>query len=162
MEQRCPLVNVWLAWLGLPVLALVVGLRAGWIAGGVVLAASVGFQALSIRWFPRMSRLLGYGSVADVAAGSVTLTMPAAVTRVTFYTANVCPFCPIVRRRLVALQQQLGFAIEEIDVTFRPDLIRAKGLKSVPVIEANGQILVGNATSQQLATLLTHQPAPRA
>jgi glutaredoxin len=161
VEQRCPLVNVWLTWIGLPLLAVVVGWRAGWIAGVVLLAVAIPFQALAVRWFPKFAGLLGYGSMADVAAGDVTPPMPAA-TRVTFYTASVCPFCPIVRRRLVALQQQLGFAIEEIDVTFRPDLVRAKGLKSVPVVEANGQVLVGNATSQQLVAFLTQQPAPRA
>jgi glutaredoxin len=161
VEQRCPLVNVWLAWVGIPLLALVVFFRGGWIAGGAVLAAGVAFQALYVYWFPKVSSVLGYGSVADVAAGDVTPPMPAA-TRVTFYTASACPFCPIVRRRLVALQHQLGFATKEIDVTFRPDLIRAKGLKSVPVVEVNGQVLVGNATSQQLVAFLTRQPAPRA
>ena len=160
MEQRCPLVNVWLAWIGLPLLAVVVGWRVGWIAGVVALTVAVASQPLYISWFPKISRLLGYGSVADVAAGDVPLKIPVP-TRVTLYTANVCPFCPIIRRRLVALQQRLGFAIDEIDVTFRPDLIRAKGLRSVPVVEANGQVLVGNATSQQLVAFLAQQPALR-
>jgi len=34
------------------------------------------------------------------------------------------------------------------------DVIRAKGLRSVPVVEANGRLLVGNATSAQLADFL--------
>lgn len=67
MEQRCLLVNVWLAWVGLPLLALVLGLRAGWIVGVVALVVGAVFQVLYIRWFPRLSRLLGYGSVEDVA-----------------------------------------------------------------------------------------------
>lgn len=29
MEQRCYLIMVWLTWLGLPLLAVLVGLRAG-------------------------------------------------------------------------------------------------------------------------------------
>ncbi len=159
MEQRCPLATVWLAWLGLPLLALVVAIRTNWLSGLVVLAAGVVFQVLYVRSFPRWSRLLGYGSVEDVPATTLVAT-PASRTRVTLYTASVCPFCPIVRRRLVALQKQLGFDIDEVDVTVRPDIIRAKGLKSVPVIEANGQLLVGNATSQQLATLLAAPPQP--
>jgi glutaredoxin len=153
VEQRCPLVNVWLAWVGLPLLALVVGIRAGWIVGVVVLAAGVVFQMLYVLSFPRVSRLLGYGSVDDVPATSAA-SPATSVKRVTFYTASACPFCPIVRRRLVALQENSGFELEEVDVTFRPDLVRAKGLKGVPVVEANGQLLVGNATSQQLAAFL--------
>jgi hypothetical protein len=34
------------------------------------------------------------------------------------------------------------------------DVIRAKGLRSVPAVEANGRLLVGNATSAQLADFL--------
>ena len=154
MEQRCPLVNVWLAWIGLPLLALLIGIRTGWLAGVFVLAAGAGFQALYVRSFPRWSRMLGYGSVEDVPAAAVAAPMPGTPMRVTFYAANVCPFCPIMRRRLAALQPQLGFEVDEVDVTFRPDIIRAKGLKSVPVIEAHGRLLVGNATSQQLAAFL--------
>jgi hypothetical protein len=41
-------------------------------------------------------------------------------------------------------------------VTFRPDIVRAKGLSSVPVLEANGQVLAGNATSAQIAAFLDH------
>ena len=101
---------------------------------------------------------MGYGSVGDVPATTPAVLPLGARTRVIFYTANLCPSCPIVRRRLVALQQQLGFEIDEVDVTFRPTIIRAKGLKSVPVIEANGQLLVGNATSQQIAAFVAGAP----
>jgi glutaredoxin len=153
MEQRCHLAAVWLTWLGLPLLAIVVGVRIGWAAGAAVLAVGVIGQVLYVRWFPHMSRWVGYGSVADVAAHPVA--MPAGrLPRVTLYTANVCPFCPIVKRRLADLQPQLGFEVEEVDVTFRPDVIRARKLRSVPVVEVNGRLLVGNATSAQLADFL--------
>lgn len=153
MEQRCYLWAVWLTWLGLPLLAVVAGLRIGWLAGGFVLLVGVVGQMLYIRWFPSLSRWVGYGSVADVPATSASaLARPS--LRVVLYTANVCPFCPIVKRRLTDLQQRMGFELEELDVTFRPEIIRAKGLRSVPVVEANGRLLVGNATSEQLATLL--------
>jgi hypothetical protein len=59
-----------------------------------------------------------------------------------------------VRRRLAELRQHRHFEVEEIDVTFRPDLIRAKGLRAVPVLEASGRFLIGNATSEQLAEFL--------
>ena len=153
MEQRCYLGAVWLTWLGLPLLAIVVGVRVGWAAAGAVLVVGVIGQVLYIRWFPHISRWMGYGSVADVPAGPAP--GPAGqLPRVTLYTANVCPFCPILKRRLTELQRHSPFEVEEVDVTFRPDVIRAKGLRSVPVVEANGRLLVGNATSAQLADFL--------
>lgn len=154
MDQRCHLSMVWLTWIGLPLLAAVVGFRSGAITGVVVLAAGIVGQLLYVRWFPHISRSMGYGSVTDVPSGAA----PASGTfpDVTLYTANVCPFCPIIRRRLAELQQQHRFEVREIDVTFRPAIVRAKGLRSVPVLEANGQLLVGNATSAQIAAFLAN------
>jgi glutaredoxin len=152
MQQRCHLAAVWLTWIGLPVLALVAGLRLGVVAGLAILVVGIAGQMLYLRWFPHMSRWMGYGSVADAPADPAP--MPASLPRVTLYTANVCPFCPIIKRRLAELQRQFQFEVEEVDVTFRPDLIRAKGLRSVPVLEANQQVLVGNATSAQIAQFL--------
>jgi glutaredoxin len=161
MKQQCYLAMVWLTWLGLPLLAVVVGLRIGLATGlpigllsalFVLLVGIVG-QVYYIRLFPRVSAWAGYGSVADTAADPAL--MPPQLPRVTLYTANVCPFCPIVKRRLTDLQQQRPFELEEIDVTFRPEIIRSKGLRSVPVLEANGQLLVGNATSKQIADFLS-------
>ena len=154
MEQRCHLSMVWLTWIGLPLLATVVGFRLGVLAGLAVLVMGVVWQVLYVRWFPRLSRSMGYGAVTDTPAPAVPTggTLPG----VTLYTANVCPFCPIIRRRLAELQKRTEFEVREIDVTFRPDIVRAKGLRSVPVVEANGQLLVGNATSAQIATFLEH------
>jgi glutaredoxin len=152
MEQRCRISMVWLTWLGLPLLAVLVGYRTGMVVGLVVLAVGVVGQVLYVRWFPNISRLMGYGSVADTPTAAVPTSGP--LPGVTLYTANVCPFCPIIRRRLADLQRQSSFEVREIDVTFRPEIVRAKGLRSVPVLEANGQILVGNATSAQIAAFL--------
>lgn len=152
MEQRCHLAMVWLTWLGLPLVAALVGLRTGAVAGLVVLGVGVVAQMLYIRWFPNMSQSIGYGSVADTPAAPVPAT--GRLPDVTLYTASVCPFCPIVRRRLTELQRQSGFDVREIDVTFRPEIVRAKGLRSVPVLEASGQFLVGNATSAQISEFL--------
>lgn len=153
MKQECPLVNVWLTWLGLPALALAMGLLQAWWAGIFVLLIGVLAQILYVKIFPRISHLLGYGSVENVQA-SVPPEV-GTVARVVLYTANVCPFCPIVKRRLVELQRNLGFEFEEKDVTFRQDLIREKGLRSVPVVETDGRHWVGNATTAQLVEFLT-------
>lgn len=152
MDQRCHLAAVWLTWLGLPLLAIVVALRAGLGVALAVLATGILAQVLYIRWFAYVSRWLGYGSVADVPAAPASTAVQ--LPRVTLYTANVCPFCPILKRRLADLQQQHPFEVEEVDVTFRPEIIRAKGLRSVPVLEANGRLLVGNATSAQISEFL--------
>jgi glutaredoxin len=152
MEQRCHLTAVWLTWLGLPLVSLLVGLRAGLVGGLAVLAVGIAAQVLYLRWFPHISRWVGYGSVADTPAAPIS---PAThLPQVILYTANVCPFCPIIRRRLEGLQRQTSFEVKEVDVTFRPEIIRAKGLRSVPVLEANGCVLVGNATSAQIAAFL--------
>jgi glutaredoxin len=160
MEQRCHLAMVWMTWLLLPLLAVLVGLRTGVrtglagvgvLVGLAVLAIGIVAQVLYIRWFPHISRPIGYGSVADTPAALPTSgTLPA----VTLYTASLCPFCPIIRRRLAELQRQHGFEVREIDVTFRPEIVRAKGLRSVPVLEASGRLLVGNATSAQIVKFL--------
>ncbi|MCX6539758.1 MAG: glutaredoxin family protein [Acidobacteria bacterium] len=152
MEQRCYLSAIWLTWLGLPLLAVVVGLRVGLVTAVAVLVVGIVAQVLYLRWFPQMSRWMGYGSVADTPPDPAR--MPTELPRVTFYTANVCPFCPIIKRRLAELQRQWPFEVEEVDVTFRPEIIRAKGLRSVPVLEANHRLLVGNATSAQIAEFL--------
>jgi len=153
MKQQCYLVNVWFTWLGLPGLAVMMGLYVGWWAGVFVLVVGMFAQVLYIRIFPSISRWLGYGSVEDVAA--VAPQKVKGITKVTLYTANVCPFCPIVKQRLGQLQREMGFVVEEVDVTFRPELIRARGFRSVPVIETEGRSWVGNATSAQLVAFLT-------
>jgi hypothetical protein len=59
-----------------------------------------------------------------------------------------------VRQRLDDLQRDHRFEVDEVDVTFRPEVIRAKGIRSVPVLESEGRLLVGNATSAQIAAFL--------
>ncbi len=152
MEQRCNLLMVWLTWIGVPALAVLIGSRAGIAAGLVILVIGVVAQWLYVRSFPRISRSLGYGSVADSPAAA--LPTGGRLPDVTLYTASVCPFCPIVRRRLAELQREASFKLTEIDVTFRPEIVRARGLRSVPVLETNGQFLVGNATSARIAEFL--------
>lgn len=152
MKQQCYLVNVWLTWLGIPLMALMMGLFVGWWAGVFVLAVGILAQPLYIRIFPSVSRWLGYGSVEDEAA--VVPQKSTGIAKVTLYTANVCPFCPIVKQRLAALQHEMGFSVEEVDVTFRPELVKSKGFRSVPVIETGGRYWVGNATTAQLVAFL--------
>ena len=114
-----------------------------------------------LRWalfhyFPLLSRFLGYGRVDD----QLPAHFQRARVAVRFYSFFSCPFCPIVWQRLQALQQQMGFTLEKIDVTLQPRLLISKGILSVPVVEVGDRRLVGNATSEQLAALIgLAQPA---
>jgi len=153
MKQECKLGMIWLTWLGLPMLALIMAIKQGWVAAVFILIVGVFGQIIYIKVFPKISRWLGYGSVEDVAVNTTQkLKVPA---KVILYTANVCPFCPIVKQRLIELQKNLEFQLEEIDITFKPNLIKEKGFRSVPVIEKDGKYLIGNATSAQLNAFLT-------
>jgi len=153
MKQECNLGMVWLTWLGLPVLAIVMGILQGWWASAFILIVGVFAQIFYIKLFTRLSKLLGYGSVNDVAVESTQKLKTLSI--VTLYTANVCPFCPIVKQRLIELQRDLEFKLKEIDITFKPSLIKEKGFRSVPVIELDGDYWVGNATSAQLLSFIT-------
>ncbi|MCZ7568273.1 MAG: hypothetical protein M5U01_06775 [Ardenticatenaceae bacterium] len=48
----------------------------------------------------------------------------------------------------------MGFDVEEVDLTLKPDLLVAKGIRAVPVVAAGEQRLVGHATSEQRAALI--------
>ena len=71
--------------------------------------------------------------------------------KVVLYTALGCPFCPLIEQRLEDLRKQMGFTLEKIDVTLRPDLLTAKGIRSVPVVEAGARLLFGLVTTKELA-----------
>ncbi len=45
--------------------------------------------------------------------------------------------------------------LEEVDITFWPEIVKAKGFRSVPVVEADGRYWVGNATTAQLVEFVT-------
>jgi glutaredoxin len=153
MKQECKLVMIWFTWLGLPALAIIMGIMQGWLAAVFILIIGVFAQVIYIKVFPKISGWLGYGSVEDVAADSAQKIKVS--SKVMLYTANVCPFCPIVKQRLIELQRNLEFQLEEVDITFKPNLIKEKGFRSVPVIEKDGKYLIGNATSAQLIAFLT-------
>ena len=153
MKQQCNIRFVWLTWISLPVIALYIGFSQGWLLACIVVVVGVVAQIVYLRIFPNISKIMGYGSVVDETAKTFSsIQLP---IKVILYTANVCPFCPIIKQRLVKLKRDLGFDLVEVDVTFRPDIVRSKVLRSVPVVEVNKQLLIGNSTSAQLAKFLT-------
>jgi len=150
VKQQCYMAMIYLNWIVL--------------AGGLaffVIKGRYGFALLwlaliplamwaYVRVFPSISQLMGYGRIEDRPAHSVE-RVPA---KVTLYTALGCPFCPVVKRRLMALREKMEFSLEEIDVTLKPGVLMAKGIRAVPVAEAGGRCLAGNATSEELADLI--------
>ncbi|MGA9642052.1 MAG: thioredoxin family protein [Terriglobales bacterium] len=108
-------------------------------------------KLVEMRFFSYFSRFFGYGRIEnDVPAANVA---PTSVS-VTYYSALGCPFCPIVLRRLLALQKQMGFVLQSINVSLNPQMMASRGIRSVPVVEVGEQRLVGNVTSEQLARLI--------
>ena len=151
MKQQCYLAMIYLNWIVL--------------AGGLGFFIFKGFYVLALAWlallplamwayirvFPSLSQFMGYGRVDDQPAQRLG-RVP---TKVTLYTALGCPFCPVVKRRLMALREQMEFSLEEVDVTLKPGVLIAKGIRAVPVVEAGDRRLAGNATSEQLAELIS-------
>jgi glutaredoxin len=129
---------VFLVWHGLWPLAL------GWLVGTPLI------QWLYIRKFPSLSPLMGYGRITD-EPGKAPRNAP---VKVTLYTALGCPFCPLIERRLEDLRNQMGFTLEKTDVTLRPGLLAAKGIRSVPVVEAGDRLLIGLVTTKDLAAAI--------
>jgi glutaredoxin len=150
MKQQCNIAFIYGSWF-----ILLCGLVFYLIQGNVLQAVLwVFFIALFlwlyVRYFPSVSRFMGYGSVADQQATNV---QPSHV-KVIFYTGLGCPFCPLVKRRLHELQSRMGFELSEIDITLKPDVLIAKGIRALPVVEVAEARWVGNATSEQLATFI--------
>ncbi len=149
LKQQCPLAFVVLAWVMYISGAVVLMVTRQWIIAGTWIVLAPVTMWAYVKWFPAISPLMGYGNVEDVPAVPVRST-----ATVTLYTALGCPFCPIVTRRLHELQSHMGFALHEVDVTARPDILTRKGVWSVPVIEVGDRRIVGHATSEQLGAFI--------
>ncbi len=147
LPQRCPIVLLYLTWV-LYVAGLIVFLvEAQYVTAlAWTLLVPAGVWAY-VRFFPVISQYVGYGRVDDARAGEVGR----GAASVTMYTSLGCPFCPIVERRLEALKSEMGFELRHVDLTVRPDLAKAKGIRSVPVVEVGDRRVVGHVTTRELA-----------
>lgn len=148
MKQQCHISMIYFSWLVYLGGLIAAVWYSAWIFGAVWLIAAPLFQWLYIRKFPGWSAAMGYGPITDRSAGE---GMPPAGSAVRLYTALGCPFCPLIEERLKRLQKTMGFRLEEIDVTLRPDLLASKGIRSVPVVEVNGRFLTGLVSTHDLA-----------
>ena len=82
-----------------------------------------------------MIRRLDGRSEAEVQAPPVPEQASASVT---FYVARDCHLCERARGELRALAAELGFAVDEIDITGVPELER-RYREWIPVIEVEGE-----------------------
>lgn len=149
-NQQCTVTSLYRIWVGYALGLIVFVIVGNWIGLLIWVAVVPLAKWAQIAFYPRLSPLFGYGSVADEKAPALR---PAPVV-VTFYHALGCPFCPIVLERLKSLQNGLGFTLNSVDVTLRPQFLASRGIRSVPVAEVGSRLLVGNATSRQLAELV--------
>ena len=62
------------------------------------------------------------------------------MTTLKLYVGRDCHLCEIARSELGRLQQELGFAVEEVDITGLPDL-EERYRELLPVLELDGQRL---------------------
>lgn len=156
MKQQCHISFVYGSWLVL-VCGMIFYLLRGNYLQVVLWAFFIPlFLWLYVRYFPSISRYMGYGSVEDRPAMQVTH----AAANVILYTGLGCPFCPLVRRRLTELQSRMAFGLSEVDVSFKPDFLISKGIRALPVVEIGEARWVGNGTSQQLAQFITEHSVP--
>ena len=155
-EQQCSVVGLALGWIGYAVGIAYFTYQQHWTVALLWMAGVPGLRWALYRSFPRISRFLGYGRIADTVPSIPPgrANSESAPVAVNFYTFFSCPFCPIVLARLQDLQKQMGFTLRVIDVTLKPQTLMTKGIRSVPVVEVGDHRLVGNSTTEQLAALI--------
>ena len=150
-DQQCSVLGLALSWLGLPAGLLYFVYERSWVGGALFVVLVPCLRWALFHFFPSVSRFLGYGRVDDQMPESTNTARVA----VTFYSFFSCPFCPIVLQRLEALQHDMDFTLEKVDVTLHPQMVVSKGIRSVPVVEVGGKRLVGNVTTAQLAEFIS-------
>jgi len=155
MKQQCPIVNVYLSWIVYAGGLMVAIWRGWWAAGLGLLLGGPLLMWWYMRNFSRFSAAMGYGRIVDDPSNAVE-PRPG---RVTLYKALGCPFCPLMEQRLEELKARLGFTLEKIDVTLRPDLLASKGIRSVPAVEIGARFFTGMVTSKELVEALGHPEA---
>ena len=60
------------------------------------------------------------------------------IPRVTLYHADGCHLCERARSQLIALRDELGFELEEVDIGGDPEL-EARYREWLPVVEIDGE-----------------------
>ena len=108
-KQQCNVAGLALSWIGYPAGLGYFSYQRRWVAALLWMVGVPCLRWALFRFFPRISRFLGYGRIVDKFA---PIPPPhanprAAPVAVNFYSFFSCPFCPIVLARLQALQKQM-------------------------------------------------------
>ena len=156
MKQQCHVSFIYGSWLIVACGMIYYIILGNFLQAALWLILIPLFLRLYVRYFPSLSRYMGYGSVEDRPATRVVRTE----VKVTLYTGLGCPFCPLVKRRLTELGSRMAFQLNEIDVSFKPDLLISKGIRALPVVEIGESRWVGNGTSEQLAQFIVEHAGP--
>jgi len=161
-EQQCNVVGLALGWIGYAVGMAYFAYQRQWVVALLWMAGVPALRWAMYHFFPRISRFLGYGRIVDTPSSAPPwhADPQAAPITVNFYSFFSCPFCPVVLARLRGLQTQMGFVLNVIDVTLKPQTLIAKGIRSVPVVEVGEHRLLGNSTTEQLAALIAGSQVP--
>lgn len=105
MKQQCHMLMIYFSWLVYGGGLIFLLWQGSWPFAAGRPVAGPAAEWLYIRYFPKYSAVMGYGTVADEPAQ----TAEAKPAHVTLYTALGCPFCPLVEQRLEESRMQLGF-----------------------------------------------------
>jgi hypothetical protein len=150
-RQFCSVAGLYRIWGAYAVGITILAVATNWL-GLILFAVLVPLGKFAqIRYYRRLSPLFGYGTLAQDVQAQTTGSAPRVVT---FYSAMGCPFCPIVLKRLEALQPKMGFTLERVNLSVHPRFAISKGILSVPTIEVGDTRLIGNVSSSQLAELI--------
>jgi glutaredoxin len=154
LKQQCAVTNLYFSLLMFAILyaggVVFFAYRSNWPGLVLWLVMLPCARWVGLRLSPFTSKWRDQGSVDDKLPSSVNK----AHVEVALYSHNGCPYCPIVKRRLEALQKEMDFTLTKIDLSFKPQVAASKGIRSVPVVEVGKQRLMGNATTEQLAQLI--------
>ena len=81
------------------------------------------------------------------------------MTTLTLYVARDCPLCELARAELDELRAELGFDVEEVDITGVPEL-EARYRRFVPVIELDGDRLSVYRVEEDVLRERVGRPVP--
>jgi len=162
-KQQCNVAGLAFSWIGYAAGLGYFSYQGRWVAALLWMVGVLCLRWALFRFFPLVSRFLGYGRVGDKFAPIPPADGdPRTPVVVSFYSFFSCPFCPLVLARLQALQTQMDFTLKTVDVTLSPRALLTKGIRSVPVVEVGEHRLVGNSTTEQLAGLIALGQSPDA
>jgi len=63
--------------------------------------------------------------------------------KIIFYRSAVCPRCLLAARELKKLQEEYDFMVSEVEVTTNPLKTWKAGIRMIPALECNGEVLAG-------------------